>query len=152
MSTDSAGDAAAPKPAEAPHVKTVLRLARAMQRNALILAAVTSVVAVVVSAVLRGGGGAVGAVVGAVLAMVAGSVSTLVMRATAQASPAAVMISAMTAFGGKIVVLLVFLILLRGTTLFDNQTFAITILAVTAAWIIGEIIGFVRTRTPVIDL
>jgi ATP synthase protein I len=46
----------------------------------------------------------------------------------------------------------VFLLLFRGTELFDNQSFAFTMLAVTAAWILGEVVGFVRTRIPAVDL
>ena len=37
-------------------------------------------------------------------------------------------------------------------TLFDNQVFGFTLLAVTAAWIAGEVVGFVRKRIPVLDL
>ena len=81
-----------------------------------------------------------------------GSGTLRVKAKTARATPAGVMIGAMTAFTGKIAFLLVFLLLFRGTTLFDNQAFAFTMLAVTAAWIIGEVVGFVRTRIPAVDL
>jgi ATP synthase protein I len=74
------------------------------------------------------------------------------MARTARATPAGVMIGAMTAFGVKIVFMLVLLLLFQGTTLFDGRVFAFTILAVTAAWIIGEVVGFVRTRIPAVDL
>jgi ATP synthase protein I len=74
------------------------------------------------------------------------------MARTARATPAGVMIGAMAAFGVKIVVMLVFLLLFQGTTLFDNRAFAFTLLAVTAAWIVGEVVGFVRTRVPAVDL
>ncbi|WP_214370098.1 hypothetical protein [Pseudonocardia sp. H11422] len=143
---------ASPPPTEAPHVATVLRLAAAMQRNALILGAATSVLAIMVSTVVRGGAGVVGSVIGAVLALVAGAVGTLVMKGTARTSPAGVMIGAMTAFAGKIIVLMVVLLVFRGTTLFDNETFAFTLLAVTAAWIAGEVVGFVRAKVPAVDL
>ncbi|MHA6796143.1 hypothetical protein ACVGVM_21900 [Pseudonocardia bannensis] len=148
MSTDDAS----PPATDPPHVATVLRLAGAMQRTALILGVATSAVAIVVAVVLRGGPGLVGAVIGAVLALLAGAVGTFVMRGTARTSPAGVMIGAMTAFAGKIVILLIFLLIFRGTTLFDNQTFAFTLLAVTAAWIVGEVVGFVRAKVPAVDL
>jgi ATP synthase protein I len=137
---------------DAPHVASVLKLAAGMQRNAIVLAAAVGVVSIVVAFLLRGGSGAVGAVVGVVIAGALGYQGTLVMAKTARASPAGVMIGAMTTFTGKIAFLLVFLLLFRGTALFDNQAFAFTMLAVTAAWIIGEVIGFVRTRIPVVDL
>jgi ATP synthase protein I len=137
---------------DAPHVASVLKLAAAMQRNAVILAAITAVVSIVVATLLRGGLGAIGAVVGAVVAGALGWLGTFVMARTARAAPAAVMVGAMTAFTGKIGFLLVFLLLFRGTALFDNQAFAFTMLAVTAAWIIGEVVGFVRTRIPAVDL
>lgn len=137
---------------EAPHVASVLKLAAAMQRTAAILSVIVAVVAIVVAWLLRGAPGAIGAVVGSVIAIGLGWLGTFVMAKTARATPAGVMIGAMTAFTGKIAFLLVFLLLFRGTTLFDNQAFAFTMLAVTAAWIAGEVVGFVRTRIPAVDL
>jgi ATP synthase protein I len=137
---------------DAPHVATVLKLATAMQRNAVILAVVVGIVAVVVAVLLRGVPGLVGALVGAVIAGGLGWLGTWVMARTARATPAGVMIGAMTTFAGKLLFLLVFLLLFQGTTLFDNRAFAFTLLAVTAAWIVGEVIGFVRTRIPAVDL
>jgi ATP synthase protein I len=137
---------------DAPHVASVLKLAAAMQRNALILTAIVGVLAIVLGFVLRGTAGGVGAIIGVVIAGGLGWLGTFVMARTARATPAGVMIAAMTSFGAKLLFLLVFLLLFRGTTLFDNQVFAFTMLAVTAAWIIGEVIGFVRTRIPAIDI
>jgi ATP synthase protein I len=137
---------------DAPHVASVLKLAAAMQRNAVILSVIAGVVAIVVAALLRGAPGATGAVVGALIGGALGWLGTFVMAKTARATPAGVMIGAMTAFTGKIAFLLVFLLLFRGTTLFDNQACAFTMLAVTAAWIIGEVVGFVRTRIPAVDI
>jgi ATP synthase protein I len=137
---------------DAPHVATVLKLATAMQRIAVILAVVVGIVAIVVAVLLRGVPGLVGALVGAVIAGGLGWLGTWVMARTARATPAGVMIGAMTTFAGKLLFLLVFLLLFRGTTLFDNRVFAFTMLAVTAAWIIGEVVAFVRTRVPAIDL
>ena len=94
----------APEP-DAPHVRTVLRLAAAMQRHALLLAVPVAVLAAVLAVALRGMPGLVGAVIGAVLGLVAGAVSTLVMRGTARTSPAGVMIGAMTSFAGKVLLL-----------------------------------------------
>jgi ATP synthase protein I len=143
--------ASEPKP-DAPHVATVLTLASAMQRHAAIITAVVSVVALVAALLLRGTPGLVGALAGAVVAGGLGWLGTWVMARTARATPAGVMIGAMTAFGVKILFMLVFLLLFQGTTLFDSRSFAFTILAVTAAWIVGEVVGFVRTRVPAVDL
>lgn len=137
---------------DAPHVASVLKLATAMQRTAAILAVIVGVVSIVVATLLQGVPGAIGAVVGAVIGGGLGWLGTFVMARTARTSPAGVMVGAMTSFTGKIVFLLVFLLLFRGTTLFDNQAFAFTLLAVTAAWIAGEVVGFVRTRIPAVDL
>ena len=142
----------APEPKDAPHVATVLRLASAMQRYAVIVTAVVAVLALVVAFLMRGGPGLLGALVGAVIAAGLGWLGTWVMVRTARASPAGVMIGAMTAFGAKILFMLVFLLLFQGTTLFDNRSFAFTMLAVTVAWIIGEVVGFVRTRIPAVDI
>jgi ATP synthase protein I len=102
--------------------------------------------------VLRGTPGLVGALIGAVLGLAAGLVTTLVMRGTARTSPAGVMIGAMTSLAGKILLLMLFLVAFRGTTLFDNRVFGFTLMAVTLGWIAGEVIGFVRAKAPVLDL
>lgn len=150
MTTD--GARSADEPVEAPHVRSVLRLARAMGRTALVLAVPVGIVAVVLGLVLRDVPGLLGAVVGAVLALLAGAASILVMRGTVRSSPAGVMIGAMAAFAGKVLLLLLFLVAFRGTTLFDNRVFGLAMLAVTAAWITGEVIGFTRAKPPVVDV
>lgn len=136
---------------DAPHVRTVLMMARAMQRDALVLSVIAAVVSLVVAYFVREVSGAVGAAVGGVLALVLGYLGTFVMAKTARATPIGVMAGALTAFAGKIAFMLLFL-LLRNTTLFDNQSFAVTLLAVTFTYIIGEVVGFVRTRMPVVDI
>lgn len=139
-------------PAAAPHVKTVLKLAKAMQRNAVLVAVPLAVVAVVLSAVLRGTGGLIGSLIGVVLGLALGFIGTAVMRGTAQTTPAGVMIGAMTSFAGKFVVLLVFLLVFRNTTLFDGRTFAFSLLAVTLGWVAGEVVGFIRAKAPSVDV
>jgi ATP synthase protein I len=145
------GPTAVPEP-DAPHVKTVLRLASMMQRHALLLSVPLAAAAVVLGAVLRGTPGLVGALIGVVLGLAAGLVTTLVMRGTARTSPAGVMIGAMTSLAGKILLLMLFLVAFRDTTLFDNRAFGFSLLAVTVAWIAGEVVGFVRAKAPVLDL
>ncbi|GAA0939542.1 hypothetical protein [Pseudonocardia zijingensis] len=141
-----------PEQKDAPHVATVLRLASAMQRNAVVVTAVVTALALVAGYVLRGVPGLIGALVGAAIAGGLGWLGTWVMARTARATPAGVMIGAMTTFGAKLLFMLVFLLLFQGTTLFDNRSFAFSMLAVTAAWIIGEVVGFVRTRIPAVDV
>jgi ATP synthase protein I len=141
-----------PPEQDAPHVKTVLRLAAVMQRHALLFSVPLAVIAVVLGAVLRGTPGLVGALLGAVRGLGAGLITTMVMRGTARTSPAGVMIGAMTSLAGKILLLMLFLVAFRGTTLFDNRAFGFTLLAVTVGWIAGEVVGFVRAKAPVLDL
>jgi ATP synthase protein I len=145
------GPTAVPEP-DAPHVKTVLRLASMMQRHALLISAPLAAAAVVLGAVLRGTPGLVGALLGVVLGLAAGLVTTLVMRGTARTSPAGVMIGAMTSLAGKILLLMLFLVAFRDTALFDNRVFGFALLAVTIGWIAGEVVGFVRAKAPVLDL
>lgn len=150
MSDEIPAENAAPVPA--PHVKTVLKLAKAMQRNAIVIAVPLAVIGVVLSLVLRGSSGLIGGLIGAVIGLGLGFVGTGVMKGTAQASPTGVMIGAMASFGAKFIVLLVFLIVFRGTTLFDNEAFAFTLLAVTVGWIGGEVVGFIRAKAPSVDV
>lgn len=139
-------------PQDPPHVTTVLKLAAAMQRYAVIGGVGAAVVALVLSLVFRGTHGLVGGAVGVVIGLVLGFAGTWVMRATARATPGGVMVGAMASFAGKFLVLLVFVIVFRGTSLFDNQTFAFSLAGVTLAWIVGECIGFVRAKAPSVDV
>jgi ATP synthase protein I len=152
MSSADSARSTPDEPVDAPHVRTVLRLAQMMQRTALLVGVPVGIVAVVLGLVLRGTPGLLGALIGTVLALGAGAVSTLVMRGTARTSPAGVMIGAMAAFAGKVLLLMLFLVGFRGTTLFDNRAFGLAMLAVTVAWILGEVIGFIRAKPPVVDL
>lgn len=145
------GPTAVPEP-DAPHVRTVLRLAATMQRHGLLLAVPLGGAALALGGVLRGTPGLVGALIGVLLGLAAGLLTTLVMRGTARTSPAGVMIGAMTSLAGKILLLMLFLVAFRGTTLFDNRVFGFTLMAVTLGWIAGEVIGFVRAKVPVLDL
>ena len=151
MRHEMTGSTADPQP-DAPHVKTVLRLAATMQRHALLLGVPIAVAAVVLGLLLRGTPGLVGALIGVGLGLAAGLVTTLVMRGTARTSPAGVMIGAMTSLAGKILLLMVFLVAFRGTELFDSRAFGFSLLAVTIGWITGEVVGFVRAKAPVLDL
>jgi ATP synthase protein I len=139
-------------PPDAPHVKTVLKLASSMQRFAMVAAFAVSVVALVLSVVLRGTSGLVGSLLGVAIGLVLGFIGTAVMRGTARATPGGVMIGAMGSFALKFVLLLVFLLVFRGTTLFDAKTFAFSLLAVTVAWIAGEVVGFLKAKVPAVDV
>jgi ATP synthase protein I len=151
--TENSSPSENPTPtADAPHVGSVLKLANGMQRHAMILTALVGVVAIALGFALGGVQSGTGAVVGVVIAGGLGWLGTFVMIKTARATPAGVMVGAMTAFAAKIVFLLVFLLVFQGTTLFDNRAFAYAMFAVTAAWIVGEVVGFVRTRIPAVDL
>ncbi|MEU7812340.1 hypothetical protein [Pseudonocardia sp. NPDC049154] len=138
--------------AEQPHVRTVLRLAAAMQKAAIVGGVAVSVVALVLSVLLRGVPGLIGSLLGVVIGLALGFIGTAVMKGTARATPGGVMVGAMASFAGKFVILLVFLLVFRGTTLFDNQTFAFSLLGVTVGWIAGEVVGFVRAKAPSVDV
>jgi ATP synthase protein I len=151
--TENSSPSENPTPtADAPHVGSVLKLAAGMQRHAVILTLVVGVVAIALGFLLGGIQSGIGAIVGVVIAAALGWLGTFAMFKTARATPAGVMVGAMTAFAVKIAFLLVFLLVFQGTTLFDNRAFAYSMFAVTAAWILGEVVGFVRTRIPAVDL
>lgn len=130
---------------------TVFRLAHAMLWGALWPTAVVAVAAVVVAGWLRGVPGVVGAVIGIALVVLCSGLGIAVMRWTARSHPMAVMSAAMFSFVGKLGLLLIFLLVFRGTTLFDVRAFGFTLLAGTIAWTIGEAVGFARARVLVVE-
>jgi ATP synthase protein I len=130
--------------------RVVLKVAAAMLRGALWPTAVVGVLGIGFGTWLRGWPGALGALCGIVLVVLACGTGIAVMRWTARSRPSAVMGAAMTSYVVKVALLLVLLLLLRHTTLFDTSVFAITMLIGVVAWTTGEAIAFTKARVPTV--
>lgn len=107
-----------------------------------------AVVGVVVTAagLVRGGPGVLGAVVGSLLALAALSVPVLVVRATATASPPAVMGAALGGYGVCVLALAGAWTGLVGRSWLSGTFLAAALFAVTTAWMAGQVRGLLRLR------
>jgi F0F1-type ATP synthase assembly protein I len=107
-----------------------------------------SVVALVVATLsfwlAKGGKGALGALVGGCIALTFFAIHLLVSHLTKRADPAYVMALAFASYFAKVLALLLFLVTFAGTKAFDSTAFAVTTLAVSVAWLTGEIFAYIR--------
>ncbi|MEZ5114742.1 MAG: hypothetical protein R2737_00625 [Candidatus Nanopelagicales bacterium] len=127
------------------------RVDSAIFRGAGLPALLVGVVAVVIGAVVAGGGGAVGAALGTVLVLVFFSVGQVVLGRVLRSNPQMAMTVALTLYLVKIGVLFMLLVLFQDTTAFDTKVFALTILACTLAWTVGEVWVFSRTKVLYVE-
>lgn len=108
-------------------------------RGATIVAVPVGLVATVVSAVAAGGKGLLGGVVAlAVLAAFFGLGSWALMRMT-QDKPQVVMTAGMLVYTVQILLIGIFVIAFKNTTLFSGRAFALTLLFTALAWVGGQV-------------
>ncbi len=115
-------------------------------RGAAMLAAPVGVVAIIVSSLLAGGKGLIGSLVGVgVVAVFFGLGFWALMRITRD-RPQVVMMAGMLIYAVQILLVGVFIIVFRNTTLFNPRAFALTLLATALAWVGGQMIYTMRTK------
>lgn len=130
------------------HAESVRTLAAAMLRTSTLPVTVTAVLAVIVSTVVAGLPGLWGSLVGVVVSVAAGLVTLWLMHNTAALPVHFVMAAALGGFMGKMLVLLVTMLLLRGVSGLDLKALAFTMLAVILVTAVCETIAFRRTKIP----
>ncbi|MQA08112.1 MAG: hypothetical protein GEU98_06070 [Pseudonocardiaceae bacterium] len=132
------------------HAANVLRLADAMLRYALLPGAIAAVLGITISAVLAGLPGALGALVGAAVAFASSLLTLLLMRKTAGSNPYVVMAVSLGGFVGKLLVLFLVLMALRGVEALHPTALALTMLGTILVWVGAEVRAFQKTKIPTI--
>lgn len=130
------------------HAESVRTLAAAMLRTSTVPVTVTAVLAVIVSTAVAGLPGLWGSLVGVVVSVAAGLVTLWLMHNTAALPVHFVMAAALGGFMGKMLVLLVTMLLLRGVSGLDLKALAFTMLAIILVTAVCETIAFRRTKIP----
>lgn len=130
------------------HAESVRTLATAMLRTSIAPVAVTAVLAVIVSTVVGGLPGLWGSMVGVVVSVASGLATLWLMYRTAAMPVHFVMAAALGGFAGKMVVLLVTMLSLRGVDGLNLRSLALTMLAVILVTAVCETIAFRRTKIP----
>ena len=113
--------------------------------------AVVGVIAMVVGQIMAGTQGFVGAAVAAVIVIVFFSAGQFVLGRVLATNPQIALTVALTLYLAKIGVLLILIIVLAGTTAFNTNVFALTILACTLAWTMAEVWIFGTTKVLYVD-
>lgn len=120
-------------------------------RRSTVTTAATGLVMVVVSVAVGGTKGLVGAVLGIALVAAFFAVSVVAVGWAARKSPQAMMITAMTTYIVKILLLLFFVVRFAGTTAFNSRLFGLTALVCILAWSASQVFWSVRLKTPYVE-
>jgi ATP synthase protein I len=124
--------------------------AQIVRRSALTTAAVGAVM-IVVSVAVAGTKGLLGAVLGAALVAVFFAISVFAVGRAARRSPQAMMITALSTYIVKILLLLFFVVRFAGTTVFSSRLFGLTALACILAWSASQVLWSMRLKTPYVE-
>ncbi len=124
--------------------------ARIVRRSVLTTAAAGAVM-IVVSVAIAGTKGLIGAVLGIALVAVFFGISVVAVGRAARRSPQAMMVTALTTYIVKILLLLFFVVRFAGTTVFSSQFFGLTALACILAWSASQVLWSMRLKTPYVE-
>lgn len=120
-----------------------------MWRGAILPSTVVAILAIIGSTVLRHKPGFLGALIGSATVIIFLGIHLLVSAISKNLDPIAVMGMAMFSYFAKILVMGVLLLIVSRATApatVDRTTFAIAALAITAAWLAGEIRAFFKLK------
>ena len=117
--------------------------------GALLPSLILSIAAVVISALALGSDGLLGALLGSLTVIIFFSVHLIINSISKNLDPIATMALAMFSYLAKVMVMGVFLVVITKVTTpesVNRPSFAVTALAITAAWLGGEIRAFFKLR------
>jgi ATP synthase protein I len=120
-------------------------------RRSVVTTAAVGAVMIVVSVAVGGTKGLLGAVLGAALVAVFFAISVVAVGRAARRSPQAMMITALTTYLVKILLLLFFVVRFAGTTAFSSRLFGLTALACILAWSVSQVVWSMRLKAPYVE-
>ena len=120
-------------------------------RRSVVTTAAVGVVMAVISLAVGGGKGLLGSVLGIALVAVFFAISVVAVGRAAKVSPQAMMITAMTTYLLKILVLLFFVVRFDSSTTFNTRLFGLTALACILAWSASQVVWSLRLKMPYVE-
>ncbi len=120
-----------------------------MWRGALVPALVVTVISIVISIAVKKGPGALGSLLASMTVLIFFSVHLGISAISKNLDPIATMALAMFSYFAKVMVMGAFLLIVTKFTspaTINRPAFAITALAITAAWLAGEIRAFMKLK------
>ena len=126
---------------------------RLVLRVAIPVTVAVGVVAAIIGALVAAdpGKALLGSAIGTLIVVAFFTVGQLIVGAVLRSNPEMATTVALMVYLVKIGVLLLFIILFQGTTVFDTKVFALTVVACTLAWTIAEVWVFARTKVLYVD-
>ncbi len=124
--------------------------AQIVRRSVLTTAAIGAVM-IVVSVAVGGTKGLLGAVLGAALVAVFFAISVFAVARAARRSAQAMMITALSTYIVKILLLLFFVVRFANTTVFSSRLFGLTALACILAWSASQVVWSMRLKAPYVE-
>lgn len=121
-----------------------------LRRSAVITAPV-AILMIVLSAILGGGKGLLGAVLGVALVAAFFGISAFAVGQAARRGPRAMMMTALTTYIVKIVVLLVLVSRYSDTTAFNGKLFGLTALVCILVWTTVQVMVSARLKVPYVE-
>jgi len=122
-----------------------------MLRGGALPAVAASALALVAFTVLDGRLGAAGSALAIVVVLVTFASSVLLLGKMAAVDPRVVFMAAMVSYTTKVGLLGLFLLVFRDAQWLSPVAFAVTAIATSLAWSIGEVVAFTRVRTLIYD-
>ncbi|MFJ9467207.1 hypothetical protein [Streptomyces caniferus] len=119
--------------------------------HALVPTLAIGAVAVAVSGAVAGVTGAIGAVVGTVLVVLVMGAGLVVLQQTARKLPQLFQMMGLLLYTVQILLVAVFMITFKDTTLFDTKAFAFTLLGATLVWIAAQTRGHMKEKILYVD-
>ena len=120
-------------------------------RRSALLAAAAGAIMVALSGILAGAKGLLGAVLGVALVAVFFAISVLAVRRASRVSPQAMMMTAITTYIVKILVLLVLVARFGTTTLFNGRCFGLTAIVCILVWSSAQVMWSLRLKVPYVE-
>lgn len=120
-------------------------------RGAAIVAAPVGVVGTVVSAVLAGEKGLVGGLVAVAVVGVFFAFGSWVLMAMTEDRPQIAMAAGMLVYAVQILMIGVFIVVFKDTTLFSGRAFGLTLLATALSWVGGQVRQSLTSRMLYVD-
>lgn len=115
------------------------------------ITAPVAVVMIALSAILGGGKGLLGAVLGVALVAAFFGISTVAVGQAARHGPRAMMVTALTTYIVKIVVLLFLVTRYSNTTAFNGKLFGLTAIVCILVWTTVQVMVSARLKVPYVE-
>ncbi|WP_435974016.1 hypothetical protein [Streptomyces sp. Qhu_M48] len=119
--------------------------------HAAIPTAAAGAIATVISGVIAGGKGALGAVAGTLVVILFMGIGLVVLQRTAKKYPQLFQAMGLLLYTTQLLVLFVFLVLLKNTSVFDFKAFALTLLAATVVWVAAQARAYMKAKIMYVD-